>query len=370
VARKKKETIDNEPVDDLNKFFKDSLGSQELDDVEKFISTGSTLLDYSISNKKDGGIPIGRVTEICGNEATGKSLLAYHILSNTQKKDGVAIYIDTERSGNKEFMTRMGIDWEKLIYVKDLQCIEDVFDYIEKVAKITRLKIPDKDKPVTIVWDSVASTPPKDFLEADYDKAGIGIAARAMSRGLSKLNEALDSGFITLVCINQLRVKIGTLFGDPETTPHGKALPFYSSVRIKLSGTKKVLDKTKDNRVVGVVCTAKVFKNKVGPNWRSAVFPLMYDYGVNNVQSILEYLCDIEIVSGTAWKKIEVDGEEHKFQNATWRETYNKPKVRNFINKILEENLVIKFLGMPDDIKIDSDSFMEIEQLKQDMEEK
>jgi recombination protein RecA len=373
MARKKKEINDSsDQYDDLESFFKAQLSGQDLEDVEGYISTGSTLLDYAIANKENGGVPVSRILEIAGNEATGKSLLAYHILSNTQKQGGIAIYIDTERSGNKDFMRRMGINWEKLIYVRDLETIEDVFEYIEKVAMVTRQKIPDKKKPVVVVWDSVAGTPPKTALEADYDNSQPGIAARAMSAGLNKLKIALDDGWVTLVCINQLRLKLMSgPFSDPETTPHGKALPFYASVRVKLSGTKKLYENADKERTIGVLCRAKVIKNKVGPNWRSVNFPLMYDYGINDTQSILDYLKDIKVITTKgAWSTLKIGEEEHKFNSATWRKTYAKPEVKEYINKVIKENMIITFEGMPDDFEIDPESLMEVEQIKMDKEEK
>src|SRR5574343_640932 len=131
MARKKsEEAVGSTSNDELNNHFKKELNSGDIKDVEEFISTGLTLLDYAIANKREGGVPMGRITEICGNEATGKSLIAYHILANTQKKGGIAVYVDTERAANKDFMTRMGIDWQKLIYTRKASCIEDVFSFI------------------------------------------------------------------------------------------------------------------------------------------------------------------------------------------------------------------------------------------------
>lgn len=371
MARKKKE---NEIVDtdDLQEFFKKNLDGQDLEDVETYISTGSTLLDYAIANKPNGGVPVGRIVEFSGAESSGKSLIAYHILANTQKQGGIAVYIDTERSGNKEFMERMGIDWKKLIYVRDLGTIEEVFEYIEKVATVARQKLPDKSKPVVIVWDSVAGTPPKILMEAGYDSNQPGVAARAMSSGLNKIKVALDSGWITLVCINQLRLKLAmgaSPYADPETTPHGKALPFYASVRVKLSPSNKIKESSTSERVIGVSCRAKVFKNKVGPNWRTVKFPLMYDYGVNDAQAICDYLADIKATTTVgAWKTLKIGEKEYKFQSATWRDTYKLPEVKEYVDNLLRENMIIKFKGMPDDFSVDTDSLMEMEQLKQDLD--
>lgn len=370
MARKKKDDFsspDDGSYDNLNDYFKKELSSKDISDVERFISTGSTLLDFAISNKKNGGIPLGRVTEICGNEATGKSLIAYQILANTQKAGGVAIYIDTERAANKEFLTRLGVDWNKLIYSRQ-SSIEDVFDFIEKVITVTRLKVPDKKVPVVIVWDSVAASPAKSALEIAYSEQRMAEEARVMSKCLRKSAEALDEGGVTLICINQLRQKIGVMFGDPDITPHGKALPFYASVRIKMSGTKKIVDKNTD-RTVGVAATARVFKNKVAPNHREACFPLAYDFGVDDEQSILDYLFDMGVVTGSTWKIIHVGGQEYKFQTAGWKELMLNTDFRNKVIDLVEEKMTIKFNRDIETIQLDPESVLEMEQIKSNIEE-
>jgi recombination protein RecA len=206
-------------------------------------------------------------------------LIAYHVLANCQKAGGLAIYIDTERSANKEFMERMGINYSKLYQPKPIpSSIEDVFMFIEKTIAIARTKGFDKSKPVVVVWDSVAATHGAGENEVEQNEsAGMGLEARAMSRGFRKVIAALDEGYITLICINQLREKIGSFgWGDNETTPHGKALPFYSSVRIKLKSVGQIKN-SKTEETVGVNTVARVFKNKVGPNHRDVEFPLYYD---------------------------------------------------------------------------------------------
>lgn len=370
MAKKKKdEEQDSVVLDDLSDFFKKELSSADISDVEEFISTGSTLLDYAIANRPNGGIPVGRITEICGNEATGKSLIAYHVLANTQKMGGVAVYIDTERAANKDFMQRMGIDCKKLIY-ENFSCIEEVFEYIEKIVTMTRLKLPDRNRPVVIVWDSVASTPAKSAIEAAYDEQRMAEEARVMSKCLRKAGEMLDEGGVTLLCVNQLRQKIGIMFGDPDITPHGKALPFYASLRIKMSGTKKIVDKQTE-RVVGIAASAKVFKNKVGPNWREANFPLMYDFGVEDEVSLLDYLSDTGAVkTAGAWKSLEVDGQERKFQSTDWKSLMRDPKFKQTVLDHVKKSMVIEFKRDMDTIKVDADSILEVEQLKRDMEDR
>lgn len=313
------------------------------------------------------GVPLGRIIELSGNEGSGKSLLAYHIIANAQKAGGFCVYIDTERAANKEFMVRMGVDWNKLYRPKKTpSTIEEVFNFIETITSIARTHVPDKSRPVVVIWDSVAATMGKNDTEKGFDEQPtMALEARAMSRSLRKIIETLDQGYITLVCVNQLREKVGSMgWGDNDITPHGKALPFYSSVRIKLKSMKQIKD-TKTGRTVGVETEAKVFKNKVGPNWRAVNFPLYYDWGVNDEVSIMDFLVDHDVIKGGTWNTFEFDGEVHKWQGtAKWVELMKNPKVKNFALAKIDELMKIPLDRRPDSIEIDPESFMEVEQLK------
>ena len=373
MSKKTKEasTINDE---ELTQYFRKELGNNGTKEkVEHFISTGSTLLDYAIANQKDGGVPAGRIIEICGNEASGKSLLAYHIMANTQKKGGVVFYIDTERAYNQKFMERMGVSLKKQFVMPEPipNSIEEVFDYIEKIITLTRVKFPKKDIPITIVWDSVAATAGKEELERTHeDVARMGTEARAMSRSMRKLMTALDAGYVTLVCINQLREKMNVSFGDSETTPHGKALPFYASVRIKLKSLKQIKD-TQTGRTLGVSTQAKVFKNKIGPSHRTVDFPLFFDWGVNDEASWLEFMKDGEVVKTSGpWSTISVGGEDFKFQGpAGWIDVLKNENVKKFVLEKINERMTIPFDRRPEStITVDTDSILEIESIKQELE--
>lgn len=369
-----KKSNKEEGEDAIFEYFKKELDAVEEEKVEKFISTGSTLLDFKIANRPNGGVPVGRITELIGGEGSGKSLLSYHIMANTQKAGGIAVYIDTERSFNQEFMQRMGVDTTPGRFIRPVKTpgsIEEVFEYIEKVVMHTRLKFPKKDKLVTIVWDSVAATPGREELEvAHTGTPRMGTEARAMSRSLRKVIDCLDSGFVTLVCINQLREKIGISFGDSDTTPHGRALAFYASVRVKLKSLKQIRD-TKADRTVGINTSAKVFKNRVGPNYRTADFPIMYDWGVADEVSWLEYMKDLEIVKVNGpWSSIKLGDQEFPFQGSSgWLEVLKNDNVRSFVLDTIEKNEVIKLDRKPESIEVDEESFMEMEQLKNDLGE-
>ena len=307
------------------------------------------------------------------NHNSGKSLISYHILANTQKMGGISVYIDTERSYNQAFMERMNINTKKLIMPeKTPQSIEEVFDFIEKVATLTLSKIPKRDKSVVVVWDSVASTPSKEELEIEYSGTPrMGSAARSMSRSLMKFMNVLDMNILTLVCINQLREKIGISFGDPTITPHGKSLAFYSSVRVKLTSCGQIKD-TVTERVVGIKTYAKVVKNKIGPAYRRADFPIYYDWGINDELSWLEYMKELKIVEVSgAWSKLLINGQEHKFQGtAGWLDLMKDETIKNFILEKIDENMVYDMNKRPDSLeeaKPDLESLMEVEQIKQDL---
>jgi len=368
MASKKKdvEALDNA----MQEQFRKELGHGDIQEVDKFISTGSTLLDYAIANRVNGGIPVGRITEICGNPSSGKSLLSYHILANAQKMGGIGVYLDQERSASGPFMSRMGIDMNALIMPKVKPAnIEEVFDYIEKIVKVVKLKIPNKDKPVVIVWDSVAATEAKEEVEKENtDTSRMAPEARAMSRCFKRNINILDEGFITIVCINQLRTKFNVSFGDSDTTPGGKALPFYASVRIKLKPQKQIKD-SKTGRTVGVGARAVIFKNKVAPAHREVLFPLYYDYGIQDDISILEYFMDSEIITGAAVKLLKIGEEEFKFRNVEWSDLlHNNKVVSDFVRAKLAEDMVITFTKKPL-LTIDTDSILEVEQLREDLEE-
>lgn len=374
----KKKANDTEHIsdEDLIAHFKKELKATDIVESElDFISTGSTWLDYAIANQNDGGVPSGRIIEICGDEATGKSLLSYHIMANAQKKGGIAAYLDIERSFSVPFMSRMGVDKDKLIKPrKTPDTIEEVFEFVEKIAKLAQTKCPTK--PVVVVWDSVASTMSKETVEQKYGEGRITPEARAMSDCLKRLMPTFDLGYITFVCINQLRTKVGTMWGDPNVTPHGKALPFYASVRVKVEqvGFKKLKDK--DGRVIGIPTKATVFKNKVGPAHREARFNLMFDWGVDDVPSIYYYLEEKGIIEKNhGWRTyVDVNGKEHKFQDSDgtgeWRKLMKDPDFYNSVMHHLDKALVIKHIRPPETYDIDLDSALQVEQLKDDIKKK
>lgn len=346
MAGKKKEESRSEIENDLMK----KVGHQNPLTVTEFLTTGSTLLDYAISNRKNGGIPVGRITEIFGDKSTGKSLLSFHIMAATQREGGIVVYIDTERAVDEHFMKRMGVDTNKnWIYPPAPKDIEGVFTLIEDVIKAVRQRYPKKDKKVTIVWDSVAASPARETIEKEYGDDRLGSAARAMSDCFKRSIGLFDLGFVTLICVNQIRMKIGG-YGNPTTTPHGKSLPFYASCRLEIRSSGKVFEGTqKVGRVTGVNTKAVVDKTRMGPGYRNVEFPIMFDWGVDDEGSWLDYLKDLKYVMvGGSWSTLKLGEEEHRFQGVKgFKEKLDLPGVRDKVLAIIDEKMVVTYIDKP-----------------------
>ena len=295
-------------ADTLNKQFKDMKVAYFLDgsditptDIKDFVSTGSTMLDLAISNKPNGGIAVGRITEINGLESSGKSLIGAHILAETQKKGGVAVYIDTETSVSTEFLGAIGVSVDSMLYLH-LETVEDVFTAIEEI--VAKVRESDRDRLVTILVDSLAGASTNVEMESDFDKEGWATSkAIIVSKALRKITQMIGRQRVALVFTNQLRAKLGVMFGDPWTTSGGKALPFHASTRIRLKNMGQIKD-TKKN-TIGMTILAQVVKNRLGPPLRSCEFPLYFESGIDDVGSWLKVMKDHSIVKQAgAWYTI------------------------------------------------------------------
>ena len=311
----------------LNKKFKDFKAVYFLDNTEEaptdlteWVSTGSSTLDLAISNRPNGGLPVGRIAEFTGLEAAGKSLIMAHLLANTQKKGGLAVYIDTENALSEEFLKAIGVDVSNMLYIP-LETIEDIFEAIENIIESIRKS--SKDRLVTIVVDSVAGATTKIELDADYDKDGWATTkAILMSKAMRKITNMIGKQRILLAFTNQLREKMGAMFGDKYTTSGGKALGFHASVRVRLQSVGKLKTKigSKDT-VVGVETEATVTKNRLGPPYKKAKFEIYFDSGINDLGSWFTLLKEYGVVNGSgAWYTLvrEDTGEEIKFQAKDW----------------------------------------------------
>ena len=313
-------------ADELNKQFKHQKVAYFLEeggnptDVTGWISTGSTMLDLAIANRPNGGVAVGKITELNGLEGSGKSLIGSHLLASTQRQDGIAVYIDTESAVSQEYLRAIGIDTSKMVYVH-LETCEEIFDTIETI--VTKIRESDKDKLVTILVDSLAAASTKVEMDADFDKDGWATAkAIIISKAMRKITQMIARQKVALVFTNQLRQKLGVMFGDPWTTSGGKALPFHSSTRVRFKNAGQIKDSSKKN-TIGIKIKAQVIKNRLGPPMRTAEFPLYFDTGIDDFGSWLTTMKEHKLLKQAgAWYTIShadiETGElikEYKFQS-------------------------------------------------------
>lgn len=247
------------------------------------ISTGCLSLDQAIGV---GGLPRGRVVEIYGPESGGKTTLTLHIIAEAQKAGGNCAFIDAEHALDIKYATSLGVDVDNLIVSQP--------DNGEQALEITESLIRSGDVDVVVI-DSVAALVPKAELEGEMGDAQMGLQARLMSQALRKLTAVVSKSKTILIFINQIRDKIGVMFGNPETTTGGRALKFYSSVRIDIRRIQQIKD---GDRVVGARTRAKVVKNKVGNPFREAEFDLIYGEGISKEGDII----DLGVASGVIEK--------------------------------------------------------------------
>ena len=335
-------------ADTINKQFKDMKVAYFLDgsdttptDVKDFISTGSTMLDLAISNKSNGGIAVGRITELNGLESSGKSLIGAHILAATQQKGGVAVYIDTETAVSTEFLEAIGVDINKMLYLH-LETVEDIFSAIEEI--VAKVRESDKDRLVTILVDSLAAATTKVELEAEFDKDGWATSkAIILSKAMRKITQMIGRQKIALVFTNQLRQKLGVMFGDPWTTSGGKALPFHASTRIRLKNVGQIKDKK--NNTIGMKMRAQVIKNRLGPPMRHADFELYFESGIDNEGSWLKVMKEHKLVKqGGAWYTMDDhNGKEIKFQSKDWAEYLKDDDFKTYCYELICDKVILKY---------------------------
>jgi recombination protein RecA len=285
------------------------------------ISTGALSLDIALGG---AGIPRGRITELFGPESSGKTTLALHIIANAQKAGGVAAFIDAEHALDTTWAKRLGVDVSSLL-VSQPDTGEQALDIVEMLIASNSVDV--------VVVDSVAALTPKAEIEGEMGDSHMGLQARLMSQAMRKLTAIIAKSKTSLIFINQIRMKIGVMFGNPETTTGGNALKFYSSVRVDL---RRITTIKEDTGAVGNRARARVVKNKIAPPFREAEFDIMFDHGISYEGDLIDL--------GVASNVIEKSGTHLGFGQI--RLGQGREKARQFLidNKDLCEQIKHKIL--------------------------
>ncbi len=302
------------------------LGSNELDSVD-VISTGSLSLDLALGV---GGLPKSRITEIYGTESSGKTTLALQTIAEAQKKGGLALFIDAEHALDTEYARNLGVDIDRL-YVAQPTTGEEALEIMDSMIRSGAIDI--------VVLDSVAALVPKNEIEGDMGDSHMGLQARMMSQALRKLGGSVSKTNTAVIFINQIREKIGVMFGNPETTPGGRALKFWASVRLEVRRGEFIKTGTDS---IGARTKVKVVKNKVAPPFRSAEFDILFGKGVSREGDVLDLAVEHSIIAkaGTYYNYGETRLGQGRENARTFLEQ-NQPML-NEIDKILREKLTIK----------------------------
>lgn len=264
------------------------LGDDVANQDMEVISTGCLTLDMALGV---GGFPRGRVIEIFGPESSGKTTVALHAVAQAQKAGGIAAFIDAEHALDPVYAKNLGVNLDEL-YVSQPDSGEQALDIVDSLVRSSAIDI--------IVVDSVAALTPKAEIEGDMGDSHIGLQARLMSQALRKLTAIVNKTKTCIIFINQLREKVGVMFGNPETTPGGKALKFYASIRVDVRKGDVIKDAS--GAVIGNRAKARIVKNKVAPPFKQAEFDIVYGEGISNEGCVLDLAVEHEILKKSgAW---------------------------------------------------------------------
>jgi recombination protein RecA len=302
------------------------LGSREKVDIPA-IPTGSLSLDAALGV---GGMPRGRVVEIYGPESSGKTTLALHVISEAQRRGGMAAFIDAEHALDATYAAKLGVDTDNLLVSQP--------DSGEQALEIAEVLIRSNAVDVLVI-DSVAALVPRAELEGDMGDAQMGLQARLMSQALRKLTSVVAKSGTCLIFINQLREKIGVMFGSPETTTGGRALKFYASIRLDI---RRIASLKEGEVVIGSRAKVKVVKNKVAPPFREAEFDILYGEGISKEGDLLDLAVEQKVVEKSgAWYAIDGERMGQGRENAR-QFLKDNPDIRNEV-----DTRIRKGLGLP-----------------------
>ena len=307
------------------------LGEDHVPTMENSISTGCLSLDVALGI---GGVPKGRIVELYGPESSGKTTLALHIVAEAQKSGGHAAFIDAEHAVDPEYSKKLGVNTEELL-ISQPDTGEQALEICETLVRSGALDV--------IVIDSVAALVPRAELEGDMGDTHVGLQARLMSQALRKLTGTVSRSNTTVIFINQIREKIGVMFGNPETTPGGRALKFYSSIRMEIRRITSLKD---GGEMVGSRVRVKVVKNKCAPPFKQSEFDIMYGQGISYEGDILDLAVAGDIVEKTgAWYSYD------DMKIGQGRE--NSKTFLSDNDKVLEEitNKVRSFMGLNGEVE-------------------
>jgi recombination protein RecA len=301
------------------------------------IPTGSLALDLALGV---GGIPRGRIVEVFGPEGSGKTTVCLHIIAEAQERGGIAAFIDAEHALDPTYARALGVNIDELL-VSQPDSGEQALEIADLLVRSGALDL--------IVVDSVAALVPRAEIEGEMGDSHVGLQARLMSQAMRKLAGSLSRFETTAIFINQLREKIGVMFGNPETTPGGRALKFYSSVRLDVRKVENLKDGTE---VIGSRVRVKVVKNKVAPPFRQCEFDIIYGKGISKEGSLLDVGVDLEIVKKSgAWFTYEGEQLGQGRENAR-QFLVEHPEVAEEIERRIREAVGVASFGSADDVPV------------------